>query len=222
MSEATKFTEDILTAAKQKAKVLIDEAQQETQKSLEEAKAHISREADDIIRNARSEGDGVKRRQISEIRHKVKIQEQVERSKMISDVLEQAKARAKDLTKDETKYLPYLASVIENGIREIGIDAVMIHLRGDDMKRIDRAKLEQEAMKRFGKPIRIEWAKEPIEAMGGAIVSSTDGKTRIVNTLDERFDALESKLLIEAAKTLFGEQNLERVTADDDQRRKIR
>jgi vacuolar-type H+-ATPase subunit E/Vma4 len=36
------------------------------------------------------------------------------------------------------------------------------------------------------------------------MVSSRDGKTRIANTLDERFEALESKLLIEAGKVLFG------------------
>jgi len=51
----------------------------------------------------------------------------------------------------------------------------------------------------------VEWSREPIEASGGAIISSPDGKMRIVNTLEQIFNALEPRLLIEASKSLFGE-----------------
>ena len=205
MSETSKFTEDILSAAKQKAQVIVSEAEVETHKALEEAKTHSAREAEDLVRSARAEAEGVKRRQISETRHKLKIQEQVEKSKILNEVLEQARKRIMDVVKDEGKYTPYLADLIENGVREIGLDTVVIHLNGVDLKRIDKANIERDIDKKLSRTVKIEWSKEPIETAGGAVISSTDGRTRIMSTLDQRLDALESKLLVEAGKILFGQ-----------------
>jgi len=205
LSETSKFTEDILTAAKEKAQNIVTDAETETQRALEEAKTHLSREADDIIRNARTEAESVKRRQMSEVRHRLKLQEQQEKSKILSEVLERTKKRIIEIADDEGKYFPYLVGFVESGIRELGIENVLIHFNANDLKRIDKGKLEREVTKKLGKPVKIEWAKEPLETSGGVIISSNDGKTRIVNTLDQRFEALESKLLIEAGKSLFGD-----------------
>jgi vacuolar-type H+-ATPase subunit E/Vma4 len=172
---------------------------------LEEAKAHSAKEAEDIVSSARAEAKGVKRRQISETRHKLKIQEQLEKSKILNEVLEQARKRIMDVVKDEGKYTPYLADLIENGVREIGLGTVVVHLNGTDLKRIDKAKVERDISKKLDRTVKIEWSKEPIETAGGAVISSTDGRTRIMSTLDQRLDALESKLLVEAGKILFGQ-----------------
>lgn len=203
MSETSKFTEDILTAAKSKAETILKQAEDETQRALDEAKLDISREADQIVRNARIEAEGVRTREISEIRHKLKLQEQEEKNKILSQVLEAAKKRVAELTNDEAKYLPYLASFIGSSIRELGSENVLIHLNATDLKRLDKGKLEHEVAKTLDKPAKIGWSKDSISALGGAIISTLDNRSRIVNTLDERFEALESKLLIEAGKFLF-------------------
>jgi len=204
VSETAKFTVDILTAAKEKAQSIISQAETETQQALKDAKADMMREADDIVRNARVEAEGVKRRQVSEVRHRIKLQEQHERNKILTDVFETTRKRIIEMTSDESKYMPYLASMMESGIREIGIDNVVVHLNANDLKRIDKAFLERELMKRLDGSLKVEWAKEPLDVLGGAVLSSKDGKTRIPNTLDQRFEALEPKLLIEAGKVLFG------------------
>lgn len=205
MSETSRFTEDILAVAKEKSQSIITEAETETKRALDEAKAHISSEANEIIRNAQAEAEGVKRREISETRHRLKLQEQQEKSKILSEVLEATKKRVIETVNDEGKYIPHLSAYIESGIRELGLPSVTVHLNATDLKRIDKGKLEQEIAKRLGKPPRFEWSNEPIDALGGAIVSSSDGRTRIVNTLNERFEALESKLLVEAGKLLFAD-----------------
>jgi vacuolar-type H+-ATPase subunit E/Vma4 len=205
MSETSKFTEDILKAATEKAGNIIGEAEAETQRASNEAKASISREAEDIIRSARADAEAVKRREISEARHKSKLHEQQEKDIVMTEVLEHAKKRVLDVTKDENAYLPYLTTLVESAIRQLGDETLLIHLNKADMTRINRANVERDIAKGLQKPIKIEWAREPIEAAGGAIISSPDGKTRIVNTIDERFDAMEPKLLIEAGKTLFGQ-----------------
>jgi V-type H+-transporting ATPase subunit E len=205
MSETSRFTEDILSAAKQKAQVIANEAEAETERALEEARAHSAREAEDIVSSAKAEAVSVKRRQISETRHKMKIHEQLEKSKILNEVLEQARKRIMDIVKDEGKYIPYLTGLIENGVREIGLDAVVVHLSGIDLKRVDKTKVERDIGKKLDRTVKIEWSKEPIETAGGAVISSTDGRTRIMSTLDQRLDALESKLLVEAGRILFGQ-----------------
>ncbi|HUK50015.1 MAG TPA: V-type ATP synthase subunit E family protein [Terriglobales bacterium] len=205
MSETSAFTEDILKAAHSKAQSIITEAESEAQRATDEAKAGISREAADIVRNAQGEADSIKRRQTSEARHLSKLREQREKNAILSEVLDLAKKRVLEATKNERQYLLYLAAQVEDGVRELGSDTAVVHLNGADLKRINRADVEREVAKRIGRSVRVEWATEPIEAIGGVVVSSADTKTRIVNTLDQKFDALEPTLLIEAGKSLFGE-----------------
>ena len=205
MSETSRFTDDIMTAANAKARIIIDEAETEMQRALDKAKAYSAREADDLLSNARAEAEGVKRREISEIRHKLKLQEESEKSSIVTEVLDETKTRAAEILNDESKYLPYLAALAAEGIREIGLDPVVIHLNSSDLKRVSVTDLERQISKLLKKPAKIEFSKEPIKALGGTVISSKDGRTRIVNTLDQRFEALESKLLIEAAKILFSE-----------------
>jgi V-type H+-transporting ATPase subunit E len=203
VSETGRFTEDILSAAKEKAQSIISQAESETQHALDEAKKDLAREAEDIVRNAQTEAEGVRRRYVSESHHKLKLVEQQQKDKILSEVLEQAKRRVMEVAQDEKRYYPLLVSVIENGIREIGIDSVVIHVNANDIKRFDRTKLEREVTRKLDRPIKIEWSKELLDISGGAVVSSVDGRTRIVNTLEERFEAFEPKLLIEAGRLLF-------------------
>jgi len=202
LAETSKFTEDILNSAREKAASIIHEAETATQRASDEAKITIAREAEAIVRNARADADAVKRRQISEARHRVKLREQQEKDKIMRDVLSQVQKRTAQLVADEAKYAPLLTHLIESGVHELGDRAVMIHLNSSDLER--NTSLQRRVSKILGQ-VKVEWSKEPIEATGGAIVSSLDGKIRIVNTLDQRFETLEPKLLIEARTSLFGE-----------------
>jgi vacuolar-type H+-ATPase subunit E/Vma4 len=205
MSETSKFTEDILTSARQRAETILREAETETQRALEEAKTAISREVEAVIRNARSEAEAVKRRHISEARHRSKIREQQEKDKIIQEVLDRTKKRALDLVGDDTKYVPLLTRLIESGIDELGEKSATIHLSELDLKRMSTSNLEQRVNKSLSGQVKVEWSKQPISALGGAVISNPAGNVRIVNTLDQRLEALESKLLIEAGKSLFSE-----------------
>jgi vacuolar-type H+-ATPase subunit E/Vma4 len=203
MSETGKFTEDILNSAREKAASIIREAEAETQRVQDEAKVTISREAEAILRNARADADAVKRRQTSEARHRIKLREQQEKDKIMNDVMNQVQKRASRLVADEAKYVPMLARLIESGAHELEEKTVVVHLNKSDLER-NVTGLEQRIGRNLGQ-VKVEWSKEPIEASGGAIISNLNGKIRIVNTLDQLFEALEPKLLIEARSALFGE-----------------
>jgi vacuolar-type H+-ATPase subunit E/Vma4 len=204
MSATSKFTADILTMAKEKARSIIANADTETERTLQDAEAHLSKETENIVRNAQVEAEGVKQRCMSEARRRVKLKEQQERSKILQEVFDRTRERVMVMMKDESMYLPYLVGLVENGIRELGIADVTIHLNQEDLKRISRTKLEGEVTRKLGRPTKIEWAKDPLDTSGGVVVASSDGRTRIVGTIDQTFEALESRMLIQAAKILFG------------------
>jgi len=203
MSEATKFTEDILTNAKAKADSIIREAEAETQRASDEAKIAIQREADAIARSGRADAEALKRREISEARHRSKLRQQREKDRIMQEVLDETKKRTFEIVRDDSRYIPLLTRLVESGINELGSESAMVHVNETDLKRVP---LLQRSITNTGSGrVKVEWSKEPIDALGGAIVSSLDGKIRIVNTLDQKFDAVEPKLLIEARKSLFGE-----------------
>jgi len=206
MSEAGKFTDDILKAANAKAQQLISEAESETQKALEASKSDISIESQEIIRTAQSEAEGVKRRYLSEVRHRLKLKEQEEKSKILTQVLDDVRKRIFNITEDAAKYESLLVSLIEKGVRELALDKATIHLNATDMKRFQNEKLESEVARKAGQGIKLEWSKNPVEVVGGAVVSSLDGRIRIVNTLEGRLAALEQRMLTEAGRLLFEEK----------------
>lgn len=205
MSETAKFTEDILTVAREKAQGLISKAQDDVQRILDEAKANFSREASEIIRNAETEADAIKRRQVSEARHELKLREQEEKNKILSEVLNQTRKRASDISSDETRYGQYLTKLVVSGINELGLESVTLHMNATDLKRFSGEKLHKEIGKQLPKPTKIEFAREPIETAAGVIISNNDGTIRIVNTFEQRYEALEARLLIEAGKLLFAQ-----------------
>ena len=203
MAETDKFTDDILSSARQKADDIIREAEAETKRVLDEAQATISREVETMIRGARADAEAVKRRQVSEARHRVKLREEQEKDKIVQDVLDRTKKRVSDLVRDEAKYIPLLTHLIEGGIQELGEKTAVIHLNERDLKGIST--LELRISKDLMGQVKVDVSKKPIETSGGAVISNPDGKIRIVNTLDQRFDAMEPRLLVEARRALFGE-----------------
>lgn len=207
MSETTKFTEDILATAKAKSQEIIRQAETERQCLLDAARVNIDREATDITRNSEAEAEGIRRREVSEVRHRIKLQEELEKDKILSEVLDQTKKQVHEIVKDRAKYSAYLTRLVSESAQKLGLENVTIHMNADDLKNVDSTKLVRDSSNGLKTPIKMQVAKDPIEASGGVIVSSTDGKIRIVNTFEQIFEALEPKLLIEAGKLLFADKN---------------
>lgn len=172
---------------------------------MSEIGGNVGREVETIIRNARADADAVKSRQIGEARHRSKLREQQGKDRIMRDVLGQTKKRTFDLVRDDTKYISLLTRLIESGTRELEDKSAMTHLNETDLRRMSTLNLEHGVNKSLSGQVKVEWPREPIAASAGAIISSPDGMIRIVNTLDQRLEALESKPLIEAGKSLFGE-----------------
>lgn len=205
MSETSRFTDHILATARGKSQAIIAKAEDERQRLLEEARRNIDREAAEITRNAEADAEGVKRREISEVRHRVKLREEMEKDKVLTDVLDETKKKVHEIVNDKNRYSSYLLRLVLDSIRQLGMQSVRVHLNAEDLKNIDTTALVREVTNTVKTPIKVEVAKDPLAASGGVVVSSSDDKIRIVNTFEQRFEALEPKLLIEAGRLLFGD-----------------
>lgn len=204
MSETSRFTEDILSIAREKAQSIISKAQEDADRILNEAKSNFLREASEVVKTAETEAEAIRRRQVSEARHTLKLREQEEKNKILTEVLDQTRKRAAEITADENRYLQYLTKLSVDGIQEIGLENVVLHLNANDLKRFGE-KLNREISRQMQNPGKVEFAREPIDAAGGVIISNDDDTIRIVNTFEQRYEALEARLLIEAGKLLFNE-----------------
>jgi vacuolar-type H+-ATPase subunit E/Vma4 len=202
LSETSKFTEDILATANEKARKIIEQAEIQKQRLLEEARSSINKEVADITLNAEAEAEAIKRREVSEIRHRAKLREQLEKDKILVEVLEETKKNVLYIVMDEDKYLAYLVKIISDAIRQLNLPTVTIHMNAEDLRRIDSTKLIREITNNVN-TVAIVVSKNPISCSGGAVVSSPDNRIRIVSTFEQRFEALEPRLLIEAGRLLF-------------------
>jgi len=205
LSETGKFTEDILTASKEKARQIVEEAEAEHRHLLEEAASALSREENEILHNAQTEAEGIKRRDISEVRHQAKLLEQSEKDKLLSSVLEEVKLRLRESTKDQDTYFRYLINLATDAISHLGMEHVAIHFTSEDLNRLNITQLTREVEK-LAPRVKVEVSKEPVDASGGVVVASNDGRIRLVNTFEQRLEALEPRLLIEAGRILFNEK----------------
>ena len=206
LSETSKFTEDILATANEKARKIIEQAEFEKQRHLEEARISINKEVADITRNADTEAEAIKRREVSEMRHRIRLREQSEKDKILTEVLAETKKNVLHIVMDEDKYLAYLVRIISDAIRQINLPSVTIHMNAEDLRRIDSTKLIREITDNVNTSA-IVVSKNPISCSGGAVISSPDDKIRIVSTFDQRIEALEPRLLIEAGRLLFTDNN---------------
>ena len=206
MTETTKFTEDILSVSRDKARQVVEQAENERQRRLEEAKVVILREANNMLRIAEAEAQGIKHREVSELRHKMKLLEQSEKGKILTAVLNEVKEMVHQTRSNENTYVEYLGRLAADAISQLGMAKVTVGLNADDLKRIDASRLTREIEKHGQDLPKLEISKEPISASGGVVLSSPDGRIRIMNTFEERFEALEPRLLIEAGRLLFGQK----------------
>ena len=205
LSETGKFTEDILTASKEKAHQIVEQAQAEHRSLLDSAASAISREENEILHNAQTEAEGIKRREISEVRHQAKLLEQSEKDKVLSSVFEDVKAKLRESTNDQDTYFAYLIRLATDAVSHLGRERVTIHFTPGDLKRLNTAQLARE-IEKLTPSVKVEIAKDPVEATGGVVVASNDGRIRVVNTFEQRLEALEPRLLIEAGRILFNEK----------------
>lgn len=198
-----KLVEDIIRESKTKAEELKKQALAQVQETLAKERADALREADLIIRSAKSEADAERNRRISQAKQQARLLYLAEKNKVVRDVLKDLRSGLVQFARDDSAYGPFLLKSIAQGLVAVSSETVKIALSERDAKKFKSSKMLEEALAAAQTPRKAVLSDKPIAGTGGAIVTSEDGKIRADCTLEARLQLMEPQLLAEISRILF-------------------
>jgi V/A-type H+-transporting ATPase subunit E len=171
-----------------------DRGEEEVRRIQEEAEDQISAKRE----SARDESNRKLRQQetvlVSQAETKVQREQAVAKSELVEQAMSQAREKLAQVAKSE-HYPAVFRKLAEEAVSEIkeGFTAVV---RPED-ENLARSTLESLGARGF------QIATDG-RFLGGLIVESEDGRSRVVNTLDARFERVHEEAVLRIAPLLFG------------------
>lgn len=131
------------------------------------------------------------------------------REDYVRDVLDEARRRLGQITKDEDSYREVLRKLIVQGLLQLLENFVVIRIREKDQKMVEGllSTVVEEYKKISGKDINLKIDTQsflPAETCGGIDLLAQKGKIKINNTLEARLELIASQLVPEIRIALFG------------------
>ena len=205
MSSGTdKIVSSIMSEAQEKADVIIQDANAEV--SQIQAKAEKTAEAEKlkIIDNGKKQSDMRYQQIISEAKMNARRAKLGAKEEVIDAAFNQATGELKAIAADgNDDYKDSLSKMIKEAADEIGRDDLIIHLNEADTNNFKQDLSSTGSTDSF----ELEGIKftlgEPIDAIGGAILKSSDGDIEVNNTIEARLERFKSILRSEVAEVLF-------------------
>ena len=205
MSSGTdKIVSSIMSEAQEKADVIIQDANAEV--SQIQAKAEKTAEAEKlkIIDNGKKQSDMRYQQIISEAKMNARRAKLGAKEEVIDAAFNQATGELKAIAADgNDDYKDSLSKMIKEAADEIGRDDLIIHLNEADTNNFKQDLSSTGSSDSF----ELEGIKftlgEPINAIGGAILKSSDGDIEVNNTIEARLERFKSILRSEVAEVLF-------------------
>lgn len=187
---------ELETAILQRAERLAAEYRERAQRSrdniLREAhdKLHLREEREVLLAKARAERVHRRRVQASELKfHK---EMDLLRWDLVESVLEQLTDKMKALAEDKEAYLPILATLLAEGVKQMREEHLIVEVNAQDLERL------KPIWDEFSKPAatekRLILSSTPIDTQGGLLIRSQDNRVRLDNTFEGRKERLSSQL----------------------------
>jgi len=172
------------------------------------------KKAEEILRDARTEAERRRVRLLAEAEEKGKIEQKKTQSltamemrnrclqvkeEHVNAVFDKALARLKEFVESES-YPSYLLKFIEEAVKKIGSDRLIVYVNSKDREWLANGKLDELSGKLR---VKLTLADETESCLGGCIVKTSDGKLSHDNTFEKRLQVLKPILRIKIAKILF-------------------
>ena len=201
MSSGTdKIVSSIMSEAQGKADVIIQDANAEV--SAIQAKAEKTAEAEKakILENGKKQSDMRYQQIISEAKMNARRAKLGAKEEVIEAAFNQATGELKAIASSgEEEYKDSLSKMIKEAADEIGRDDLIIHLNEADTNKF-KQDLSSDSFEVEGIKFTLG---EPIKAIGGAVLKTSDGDIEVNNTIEARLERYKSILRSEVAEILF-------------------
>jgi len=207
MTSADALIEALLSEAHETAEKIIQNVQKTVQGTLEEQR-NIGRErAKEIVisidKKAQSDSAIIKLRDIASAESKARWLILEKKHELIENVLNQVKDELHTLIKTD-KYIHILENLIVEGGIIVGVkDLEVILNERDSTLPLDLDKLAEKIGEEAGTRINITKPSKKIDAIGGAIIQTTDGKIVMNNTFESMLNISEKEIRFKITQILF-------------------
>ena len=207
MTSADALIEALLSEARETAEKIIQDAKKTVQDTLKEQriKGRESAREKVILINQKAQNDVV----INKLRDKASTESKAnwlileKKHQLIENILNQVKDELRTLIKTD-KYVHVLENLIVEGCINIGeTDLEVILNERDSTVPLDLDKLAENVGEKTGLKTKITKSAKKIDAIGGAIIQTINGKIIINNTFEGMLKYSEREIRLKITQTLF-------------------
>ena len=207
MTSADAFIEALLSEAHETAEKIIQNVQKTVQGTLEEQRKMGRERAREIVisidKKAQNASAIIKLRDIASVESKARWLILEKKHELIENVLNQVKDELHALIKTD-KYIHVLENLIVEGGIIVGVTELeVIFNERDSILPLDLDKLAEKIGEKTGTKTNITKSSKKIDAIGGAIIQTTDGKIVMNNTFESMLNNSEREIRFKITQILF-------------------
>ena len=207
MTSADALIEALLSEAHETAEKIIQNVQKTVQGTLEEQRKMGRERAREIVisidKKAQNVSAIIKLRDIASAESKARWLILEKKHELIENVLNQVKDELHALIKTD-KYIHVLENLIVEGGIIVGVTELeVIFNERDSILPLDLDKLAEKIGEKTGTKTNITKSSKKIDAIGGAIIQTTDGKIVMNNTFESMLNNSEREIRFKITQILF-------------------
>ena len=202
MSDQTAGLESALLAHAQKlAEEYLADARKVQQQINEDSNKQLRAEEEREVLSAKARAERLYQQRVQAAELDLRGELERVRWSLVTAVLDALPARLAELAQDESRYLPLLEAWLREGAQAIERDRLIARVNRRDLPLLSRAwpRLSREVA--AGKAVQL--SEEPLDSLGGVLVSSADGEIRFDNTFEGRMERLDEALQRAVARLLI-------------------
>ncbi|MEM1538502.1 MAG: V-type ATP synthase subunit E family protein [Candidatus Nezhaarchaeales archaeon] len=204
-AQASKIIDKIISEARRQADQILSQARNEVEKIKEEQRQKALRKIQMELEKYRKELEETNKRALIEARFKAKESWLKTRESLIDEAFKKARERIATFVKTP-RYPKVLEELIEEASIAIGGGSLIVQLNDKDADlNIDLAKLAKRITRKLNVITALTLSDVKVKTIGGAIVSTSDGRIVYDNTFEARLHRKERDLRLTVAKKLWGE-----------------
>jgi len=201
------ITDTILHEAKQTAEIIIREAQEFGDSILEQQMQIAIKNAETqrslLLKKTANEAEVERLRKLAKVKITANWIVLSKKEELISAVLAEGKRRLQHMTKTE-RYASLLESYIIKAGIAIGDNSLKVELNeADSALPLPFEKIQEEICKKTGSKPKLALSEEKIQATGGVIVKTANGKIVMDNTFEDIFLRKSQELKSKISEILF-------------------
>ena len=205
MSSGTdKIVSSIMSEAQEKADVIIQDANAEVSAIQANAEKTAESEKTKILENGKKQSDMRYQQIISEAKMNARRAKLGAKEEVIEAAFNQATGELKAIAASgDENYEISLSKMIKEAADEIGTNDLIIHLNEADTNKFKQDLSSSGSQDSFELDGINFTLGEPIKAIGGAVLKTSNGEIEVNNTIDARLERYKSILRSEVAEVLF-------------------